>query len=450
MEGDKVGLITENFNFYKRGDKYLVIFPEIPYWFVTGKGGMDLLNLLTRNDSLETVSQHIQEKYNIKQSELVCKNFLDSFNKILQLKEKSRESSNYKIELCEFTLSRDCNLKCNSCYRNYGFENNDWVLEKKYINNVLEGLKEYATEECRIGFTGGEPLMQLDLLFYALNKARSLGFNDFYIESNGMLITSEIAKKLYKLGVREVTVVLDGSCEEINCITRPREAFSNILKGIKIFRDNGLVVIVRMAIHEKNVSDIENFLRMCSEEKIFPSLTPLAKLGRAKNLNLEPASLNRIVDEIKTGISKSIISNYTAAYTLNNILINSLLHLTRKKSCNIAKNKIFIDANGDVYPCIDSICSEYFKLGSLEECDFKKIWEESPKAKYLRNISVDNFPICRKCDLKYICAGHCRALTYEEYKDLEHPFVWCKDLHDTYIDTMWYIYDMKSRKEVAK
>jgi len=38
--------------------------------------------------------------------------------------------------------------------------------------------------------------------------------------------------------------------------------------------------------------------------------------------------------------------------------------------------------------------------------------------KMLRTLTVDNIETCRDCDLRYLCAGGCRAMAYSVYGDI--------------------------------
>lgn len=40
-----------------------------------------------------------------------------------------------------------------------------------------------------------------------------------------------------------------------------------------------------------------------------------------------------------------------------------------------------------------------------------EIWNQE-KWKEFRNLTVDDLPVCKKCDDKYICGGGCRAHAY--------------------------------------
>ena len=59
-----------------------------------------------------------------------------------------------------------------------------------------------------------------------------------------------------------------------------------------------------------------------------------------------------------------------------------------------------IDTMLNVHPCPgwDLI------VGSLKESSLAEIWNESEKLKKVRDIVLDNFPKCSKCDIRNLCS----------------------------------------------
>lgn len=442
-----MSLLNECFQIYERNNKYLLIFPDIPYWMVTSKGGLEVIKMLKFSNEENDVYTEFRKKFGDKSNVKIIKKYIDNFKGIKQKKDKylNTKKNNYRIDLCEIALTKECNLSCQSCYKMYGADNQKRVLDKEKIREILNQISCYANEECRIGFVGGEPLLYWETLIDSINIARELGFKHIFLDSNAILIDNYKAKVLADLEIESVTIVLDGITEETHELTRPKKSFDKIINGMRILRDAGITVVVRMAVHEKNFFEVDDFLLFCKEEKVYPSITPLAPIGKANYLKLEPVVPSKIVLKIKNALENGMITPSMTNFTSLQLFYNSLNKLTCKKICNLGKSEVFIDSNGDVYPCSDSVCSEYFMLGNIYDSNmnFSSIWENSTKLREIRELSVDNFPKCKNCDIKYICGGHCRAMTYEKTGNICSPFIWCKDLHDLYIDMMWTIANEK-------
>lgn len=437
-------ILEEKFHIYEKEGKKLLVFPDIPYWMVTSKGGLEIVKMLTLFDE-DDIYVEFEKKFGTGNIEIV-KRYIDNFKDIKLKKDKFKKhikKNEYKIDLCEIALSKECNLLCQSCYKMYGVDNKKNILNKSMLKEVLKEVIKYSNEECRIGFVGGEPLLQWETLIDSIKIARELGFKHIFLDSNATLVDINKARVLADLKIENVTIVLDGTTEEIHELTRPKKSFDEIINGMRILRDVGIPITVRMAVHEKNFFQVEDFLLFCKQEKVYPSITPLAPIGRANNLNLKPVTTSKILKKLNTALNDGIITQSMASYSIYSIFYNSLNKLTCKKACNLGKSEVFIDSDGEIYPCSDSVCSEYFMLGNIHNKRFSEIWTKSIKLNEIRELSVDNFIKCKDCDIKYICGGHCRAITYEKTGNICNPFIWCKDLHDLYIDMMWIIADKK-------
>ncbi|WP_427339243.1 radical SAM protein [Caloranaerobacter sp. DY30410] len=440
-------LINQQYQYYKREENYLLIFPEIPYWLVTKKGGFKLVQLLTKHDSIADVVNILKKEFDLTDPENIV---LNLFNQLKKVENKHKENNCKaigkeirKISIAEIVLSRKCNLNCMACYRNCSPSDNR-VLSKKEIYKFLKGIKHISDDTCEIGFVGGEPLLHWDLLVYSINAARKLGYKNFYMDTNATLITEKKAKALFDLGIKEVTVLLDGVSSNVHELTRDKNVFHQIIRGIRILRDTGIVVTVRMTVHNQNKMQIEGFIKFCVDEKVYPSINPLAPLGRAQNLTYDPVSLKEIFISLKNMVKRGVISEHQAIKSIYHFFINDVSNLSCKRNCGIGFKSVLLNNNGDIYPCIESLCSEKFVMGSIKVNSFIDIWCNSKIRKILSNLDSDTFSKCNKCDLKFICAGHCRALSFHSTKKFDAPFIWCKSIHDTYIEAMWSVAELKN------
>lgn len=68
--------------------------------------------------------------------------------------------------------------------------------------------------------------------------------------------------------------------------------------------------------------------------------------------------------------------------------------------CKPLQNSIFIDSNGDLYPCI----SLYYKFGNILQQPLRDIWNKSEKHKYILSLKKKDFSICTACETKEYCS----------------------------------------------
>ena len=103
-------------------------------------------------------------------------------------------------------VTEKCNLRCKYCiyhpshpeYRAFGHENMKWDVAKK----AIDFLKEHSqnAENRHIGFYGGEPLLNFELIERAVEYAKKLFGEDmsFAITTNATLVNDKIAEYFAK------------------------------------------------------------------------------------------------------------------------------------------------------------------------------------------------------------------------------------------------------------
>lgn len=104
-----------------------------------------------------------------------------------------------------FEITQACNLSCVYCvygkyyphHRNASPRKLEFPIAKRGIDYVYELVKEKPKKEFRIGFYGGEPLLNFPLIERIVEYAKSKFKHwklDFHITTNGTLLNEKIAK----------------------------------------------------------------------------------------------------------------------------------------------------------------------------------------------------------------------------------------------------------------
>lgn len=125
-----------------------------------------------------------------------------------------------KVENVTLEVTEKCNLRCKYCiyhpshpeYRAFGHENMKWDVAKK----AIDFLKEHSqnAENRHIGFYGGEPLLNFELIERAVEYAKKLFGEDmsFAITTNATLVNDKIAEYFAKNNFN-IIISLDGPQE---------------------------------------------------------------------------------------------------------------------------------------------------------------------------------------------------------------------------------------------
>lgn len=323
----------------------------------------------------------------------------------------------------EFDLTHKCNLDCCYCYLQ---------IDKKKIRNKPLSIaevdlflsnyftKELKEDKIKFSFWGGEPLIEFDLIKYIVDKSSRLC--DFFEKSisfrvvtNGVLITSEIAKYFSGKKNVHIQITLDGDevTHEQQRKSKNKERTYNILKdNIELLNKHKVSYMIRTTLTAKSKNPfeiIEGFLKdKILVDKVncggvaFGILTPISK----KNFNdLYPINFDTLIDNLFV-IHKSSFSGYL--YNVKREL-QYLLSTNKRIGCDAGFKKIAISANGLIYPCHRFTTNIGFSIGDLDFGLYDDKLSEFEKFK------LKSTECCNLCDKKVLCGGLCyhEALIYK-------------------------------------
>ncbi|MHA1870384.1 MAG: radical SAM protein [Promethearchaeota archaeon] len=149
-----------------------------------------------------------------------------------------------------------------------------------------------------------------------------------------------------------------------------------------------------------------------------------SRLGRGKNkghYSLGSFEYHNFIKylEQENQFRRSSISDANLSVEASFISENDIIPYTTY--CDLLdKNKITIDANGEVYPCLLMINNEYWKLGNIRETPLKYILMRLNKSWFSQKLKHNK--MCSTCKYFEQCRGGCPAYYNEENMDYRcHP-----------------------------
>jgi sulfatase maturation enzyme AslB (radical SAM superfamily) len=130
------------------------------------------------------------------------------------------------LEHISIALTYSCNLNCPYCFTKNLFKLEPPSLDSSLVSKLLNEAKNLGLLSVTI--TGGEPLLYKDL-FKLLDNIASLDLIVRAIESNGVLLTAEVARKLleYQDIISFIAISLDGPLS-VHEVTRGYGTFSRV------------------------------------------------------------------------------------------------------------------------------------------------------------------------------------------------------------------------------
>jgi radical SAM protein with 4Fe4S-binding SPASM domain len=297
----------------------------------------------------------------------------------------------------EFELTERCNLLCAFCYNSRSPEDSRItgdILEKISRENIFE-----------IVLTGGEPMLHPE--FQNIFVRSTALFQKTMVQTNGMLINTQVAKFFKNHEVHSVNVSLHGSKNMHEELTAVFGSYDPAVSAIKHLLSQGVKTASNFVMTSKNISSFsetaDTLYSMGLREMTLTRFTP-AGFG-AKNRDLA-LSTDELIGALYIAKEKM-----TAHPGFNIILANSVPYCALPPDlscfcsyCHFGGSRFYIDIHGNVMMCGMS----RVVIGNILEKSFKEIKERSDK--YRSNIAGTNVPAaCQNCGHFDVCRGGCRA-----------------------------------------
>ena len=190
-------------------------------------------------------------------------------------------------------MSEGCNLDCSYC--NVDKRSKKTIDPDICIREFNELRAKYPTEEIKVDFFGGEPLIQLALMKHLVDVFERDGNVRFNIPTNGLLLTNDIVDYLVEHNI-EVSLSFDGLWQDKN-----RLQLSGKGTAARILAKRDIINrIPNLRIHSMIARGcynlLENYLYIQRQFGVNPELTLVRDVGTWTPTNIIP--LMRGIDEL--------------------------------------------------------------------------------------------------------------------------------------------------------
>lgn len=322
--------------------------------------------------------------------------------------------------IISWNTTRACNLRCIHCYRDAGAADRGELT-------TAEG-RTLLAQIARAGFkimifSGGEPLIREDI-FELIACAKTLGMRPV-LGTNGMLITSAVARALKEAGAACAGISLDSRDRDRHDRFRGHAgAWEETMRGIAACREAGLPFQIHTTVMTWNESEITSITDLAVElGAVAHHIFFLVPTGRARDIEdttLKTAQYEALLERILDKQAQVPIElKPTCAPQFMRIARQKGIPMRFSKGCLAGTSYCVILPSGDVHPC------PYLPLsaGNVREQPFDAIWRDSALLQDFRRLPLKGG--CGSCSCADICGG-CRARAYY-YSDgdylAEEP--WC-------------------------
>lgn len=350
---------------------------------------------------------------------------------------KKVEKQKYPLNQIYFYLTRGCNLRCRHCWIEPKYQSGDNTypsLDLPIFRSIIEQAKPLRLRGVKL--TGGEPLLHPQIK-EILELIRAEGLR-LFAETNGLLCTPELCRKMADCKDAFVSVSLDGpEPESHEWIRGVPGCFENTLQGIRNLVEAGFKPQIIMTIMRRNKEKIEEMVhlaeRLGAGSVKFNIVQPTAR-GKKMREAGETLTIEELV-ELGHWVENTLSSSSSLRlYYSHPLAFQSLGKMFGENGdgCQICGilGILGVLADGSYALCGIGETVPELIFGHAAEDRLEDIWNETPVLSELHQGLPERLDgICAECLMKSLCLGSCIAQNYYSSKNLWAPFWYCEEAH---------------------
>lgn len=353
----------------------------------------------------EVFDENLQEKIRLKQMEN---------SEVVYTSVKVGKSNDDVLSLSQpiqvhIRATYKCNLKCPYCYTA------DHIDKMDMTDAQMKEIIELCDRKGVLGitWTGGEPFVRHNMVDL-IHQTYETHMNQTVL-TNGTLLKSSITEYLPKDNISYQISLNEIWADD----TESRKRNIQILKNAGDMVSVGFKVFITVIIEPMDISKYEELIISLINYGIpfvrFGFEIPVGGLLQ-KNMETYITMVKQLFKPLM-GLKEKYKNQITILYQFDKkCFINTGLP-RRFLMCEAGTMQIYIDNNGDVYPCPLFKSFEEFKCGNVFIDSWAKLWNSNPMNKF-RNVHE-----CDNCNV--ICTDWCRALLYPITGKLEGKSLFC-------------------------
>lgn len=331
-------------------------------------------------------------------------------------------------------VSHDCNMRCGYCYADYGRYGDDFgymdpKLAVEHTKKFFDQLGD--TRSVSLTFFGGEPLMNMDVVYaahaYAKQRAaeegRKIGFG---LTTNGTLLTKELVDWFDREGFT-ITVSIDGP-PDVNDRLRPiqdgTKSYDVIMSKV---HESGVRASARVTLTKKclDVARIVRHLVGAGFKDV--GVSPVAT-GNGK-FDLDGPDLERLLAELHL-LSDDFVewAKQGKIFPFSNIrtVVEQIAAGdARPVPCGAGTKLVAADNKGDLYACHRLVGQEQFKMGHVDTGI-----DPALRSQILDGMHPRSRAPCESCWARYLCGGGCHHIAWLHSSSGAAPWTISNDFCD--------------------
>jgi len=332
-----------------------------------------------------------------------------------------------------FYLTAGCNLRCRHCWvlpEPGESRQGDAVLDPKLFADILEQAGPLGLTGVKL--TGGEPFLHPQIA-HLLGIIKDANLK-LVVETNGVLLTPELAKAVAACRHPFVSVSLDGAeAETHEWVRQVPGCYQGALRGISLLVQAGLKPQIIFSLMRRNREQVEAVVHLARELgagsvkfNILLASPRTEKLQEDEGLLTLPELLELghwVERELTPSVDIPILFHHPPAFRPLNLLAVEKY----KGVCGI-KGIIGVLPDGSYALCgIGGYVPELL-FGHAAQDRLAAVWNDHPVLQDIREGLPNRLTgICADCLLNNRCFGFCLAQNYYRTRNLWAPFWFCQE-----------------------
>lgn len=292
---------------------------------------------------------------------------------------------------CWIFTTDDCNLRCPYCFEKDSMSPlTNTYMEKTICEQTVHWLLQQASaknvNQISLSFTGGEPLLNLSAIEYIVGGLENKGLHvESNMITNGVLLDTDMVKRLSALGIRTFQITLDGP-PQIHDKRRilPDGSgtfsiiFQNIINALRI--DSTLEFIIRINVDEDNGAYVKRLIRMMKRMELDHFVAICMNDMVQDNFGMQHSRIIELLTYAKQQQFRIVYGE------LNNCWMMS--------DC-----WYMVNADGSLYKCPSLVGMDTYKVGHVDGT----VYQDA----YWRQVAMRPWQDCLDCELVGLCGGGC-------------------------------------------
>jgi SynChlorMet cassette radical SAM/SPASM protein ScmF len=339
----------------------------------------------------------------------------------------------YPLAQLYFYLTEGCNLACRHCWLAPKFQDEKHqyaTLNVNLFRSIIEQAKPLGLTSVKL--TGGEPLMHpaiQEILDYLATLEITVS-----IETNGVLCTAGLARKIARCKNPNVSVSLDGiDAATHDWVRGVPGSYDKALEGIQHLVNAGLRPQMIFSLMRRNKEQIEAFIAMAESlgamSVKFNLIQPTERGERLYESDQalsvkEYMALGSRVEKAKSGTKVKLFFDYPPAFQPLNRMYSAEGDGCHR--CGIY-GILGVLSDGSYALCGIGTSIPEMIFGQADKDSLADVWNQNPVLKDIRsNLPGKLTGICSHCLMSGLCLGACIAQNYYRSSSLWAPFWFCE------------------------